>query len=187
MSEPTNARRFAELALPHMNSAYSLARWLTGNADEAQDIVQEAYMRAFGSFAGFRGEAARPWLLAIVRNTTYSWLAKQRRAEFEVPYDDEIHGGEDCGGVESDAARLGNPEAILACADDARLVNEALQHLPVAFREVVVLREIEELSYKEISEIANLPIGTVMSRLARGRKLLLVSLTLQRKEPCNGM
>ncbi|HEY8624344.1 MAG TPA: sigma-70 family RNA polymerase sigma factor [Casimicrobiaceae bacterium] len=182
MTEQTNVRRFADLVLPHLDSAYSLARWLTRNDDDAQDIVQEAYVRAFRSFAGFRGETARPWLLAIVRNTTYTWLAKQRKAEVEVPYDDEVHGDKDCACVESAPGPLDNPEAILARADDARLVDEALQRLPVGFREVVVLRDIEELSYKEIAEIANLPIGTVMSRLARGRKLLLGHLTQQRKE-----
>jgi RNA polymerase sigma-70 factor, ECF subfamily len=168
-------RRFGELALPHLDSAYNLARWLVRDDHDAQDVVQEAYLRAFRAFAGFRGENARPWLLAIVRNSCFTWLSQHRRAEVEVSYDDDVHGGEDPD--DGAAAFAGNPETILARRDDVRLVDEALQQLPVGFREVVVLRDIEDLSYKEIAEVAALPIGTVMSRLARGRKLLVTHLT----------
>ena len=169
LSSQGRTRRFGDLALPHLDSAYNLARWLTRDDHDAQDVVQEAYLRAFRSFGSFRGDNARPWLLAIVRNTCYTWLKQHRRAEVEVPYDDEVHGGED-------GALDVNPEAILARLDDVRLVDEALQRLPVGYREVVVLRDIEDLSYKEIARVAGLPIGTVMSRLARGRRLLVTHL-----------
>jgi RNA polymerase sigma-70 factor (ECF subfamily) len=173
-SQPHN-RRFGELALPHLDSAYNLARWLLRDDHDAEDVVQEAFLRAFRAFGGFRGDNARPWLLAIVRNSCYSWLAQHRRAEIEVPYDDDIHGGEDQ--VDGARARADNPEAILARQDDVRLVDEALLRLPAGYREVVVLRDIEDMSYKEIAEVAGLPIGTVMSRIARGRKLLVTHLT----------
>jgi len=172
ISSQPHKRRFGELALPHLDSAYNLARWLLREDRDAEDVVQEAFLRAFKAFGGLRGDNARPWLLAIVRNTCYTWLARHRRAELDVPYDDETHGAGD--GVDAPGGGLGdNPEAILARADDARLVNEVLAHMPVGYREVIVLRDIEELSYREIADVAGLPIGTVMSRLARGRKLFL--------------
>lgn len=187
MNGQTNSRRFDDLALPHLDAAFNLARWLTRNDHDAQDIVQEAYLRAFRAFAGFRGDSARPWLLAIVRNTSYTWLKQHRRAEVEVPYDDDVHGG-DAAGDGSWPREVGaNPEAILARADDTRMLNEALEQLPVGYREVVVLRDIEELSYKEIAQVAGLPIGTVMSRLARGRRLLLTRLTEQADGGGDGM
>jgi RNA polymerase sigma factor (sigma-70 family) len=182
-----NTRSFGEVALPHLDSAYNLARWLTRDDHDAQDIVQEAYLRAFRSFGGFRGDNARPWLLAIVRNACYSWMKQHRRAELDVPYDDDIHGGDDRVDVDGVGAPDTNPEAILARLDDVRLVDEALQRLPVGYREVVVLRDIEELSYKEIAAVAELPIGTVMSRLARGRKLLASHLTQLQKGGSRGM
>ena len=187
MSEQLHARRFGEVALPHLDSAYNLARWLTRDDHDAQDIVQEAFLRAFRSFGGFRGDNARPWLLAIVRNTCYTWLKQHRRAELEVPYDDDLHGGE--GHVDNLGAIVpdNNPEAILARRDDVRLVDEALQRLPVGYREVVVLRDIEELSYKEIAQVAGLPMGTVMSRLARGRNLLALHLVTLRDGGSHGV
>lgn len=183
LSSQRNTQRFGEVVLPHLDSAYNLARWLTRNDHDAHDIVQDAYLRAFRSFAGFRGDNARPWLLAIVRNTCFTWLKRHRRAEVEVPYDDELHGG----GNVCEGASDPNPEAILSRLDDARIINEALQQLPVGYREVVVLRDIEELSYKEIAQVADLPIGTVMSRLARGRKLLVKHLTQLRNGGSHGM
>ena len=182
-SQPHN-RRFGELALPHLDSAYNLARWLLRDDHDAEDVVQEAFLRAFSAFGGFRGENARPWLLAIVRNSCYTWLAQHRRAEIEVSYDDDVHGGEDR--IDGAGARADNPETIVALRDDIRLVDEALQRLPVGYREVVVLRDIEDLSYKEIAEVAALPIGTVMSRLARGRKLLGTDLTRLRNGEDHG-
>lgn len=159
--------------LPHLNAAYNLARWLTRNDQDAQDIVQEACLRAFKFFDGLRGEETRAWLLAIVRNTTYTWMRQNRGHAQNSPIDEEFHDGNERGSATLLDQADGNPEAILAHADDKRLLNQALEQLPLEFREVLVLRELEDLSYKEISIIAGIPIGTVMSRLARGRGLLL--------------
>jgi RNA polymerase sigma-70 factor, ECF subfamily len=167
----TRIARFEKSVLPHLDAAYNLARWLTRNDHDAEDVVQEAYLRAFRFFDGMQGDDARPWLLAIVRNATYSWLEKNRPAEI-VPLDD-------AGLVDSDTETAGhaapaesNPEVILLQSANRKLVNQALEEIPAGYREVVVLRELEDLSYKEIAAIAGIPIGTVMSRLARGRELL---------------
>ena len=168
-SQPHN-RRFGELALPHLDSAYNLARWLLRDDHDAEDVVQEAFLRAFRAFGGFRGDNARPWLLAIVRNSCYTWLAQQRRAEIEVSYDDDIHGGEDQ--VEGARVRADNPEAILARQDDVRLVDEALLRLPVGYREVVVLRDIEEMSIDEIAAVLGLTRESVKARIHRARMLI---------------
>jgi RNA polymerase sigma-70 factor (ECF subfamily) len=176
LTEETTRGRFQDLALPHLDAAYNLARWLTRNDHDAQDVVQEAFLRAFNSFAGFRGTNARPWLLAIVRNASYDWLRRNRSGDLTVAYDEDVHGGEHSGTSISEAGDDGNPETLLSRADDRRVVNEALAHLPVEFREVVVLRDIEDCSYREIAGIAGIPIGTVMSRLSRGRRLMLAHL-----------
>jgi len=167
----TRLARFEKTVLPHLDAAYNLARWLTRNDHDAEDVVQEAFLRAFRFHEGMQGEDARPWLLKIVRNTGYSWLEKNRPSEL-VALDD-------AGMVSSEAQTAGheapaesNPEVILLQSANRKLVNLALEELPVGFREVVVMREIEDLSYKEIAEIAHIPIGTVMSRLARGREML---------------
>jgi RNA polymerase sigma factor (sigma-70 family) len=160
----TQRRRFEALALPHLDAAFNLARWLARNDQDASDIVQEAFLRAFEAFAGMRGENARPWLLAIVRNTCFTWLARNRPAAMHVPFDEELHAGPD-----EDA----DPMLYAVRADDKRRVDAAIERLPLEFREVVVLRELEDMSYKEIAAVLNLPMGTVMSRLSRGRRLLL--------------
>jgi RNA polymerase sigma factor (sigma-70 family) len=167
------AKRFQDTALPHLNAAYNLARWLVRNDQDAQDIVQEAYLRAYRFFDGFRGDTGRAWLLAIVRNTCYTWMEDNRDPSLAAEFDEDCHsmGGQGTATRVSEA--LDNPESILARQDDARQLNAVLQALPLEFREVLVLRELEELSYKEIASIMSVPIGTVMSRLARGRKLLL--------------
>ena len=159
---------FEEAVLPHLNAAYNLAHWLTRNDTDAEDVVQEAYLRAFKFFGGFHGADGRSWLLAIVRNTCYSWMQHNRSPELSVPLDDELH--------EIESKDL-NPEALLVQRDDTLMVRQALEELPVEFREVLVLRELEEMSYREIASITNLPLGTVMSRLARGRKRLQQALT----------
>ena len=148
--------------MPHLSAGYNLARWLTRNEHDAEDLVQEAYVRALRAFDGYRGGDARAWLLSIVRNTCYTWL-RQRRA-------DRTDAAEDPVDIADDPA--GEPEAQVIRQADSRLVRRALEELPVEFREAVVLRELEGLSYKEIAEIAGVPLGTVMSRLSRGRKLL---------------
>ena len=186
MTDAAQSRRFQEVALPHLDAAYNLARWLSRNDDDAQDIVQEAYLRAFKSFDGFRGESGRPWVLAIVRNTCYTWLRQHRNAQLEVPYDDEMPATESAEQSYPDG-RSGNPEAIVAASEDRRLFDAALAGLPIEFREAVVLRDVEDLSYKEIASVAAVPIGTVMSRLARGRRMLYAALTRMREGVSDGM
>lgn len=146
--------------LPHLDAAYNLARWLTRHDEEAEDVVQTACLRALRFFDGFQGGNARSWLLTIVRNTFYSWVAQHRERELDAPFDEEIHTVESAGG---------GPEAELLRRADAELLRQGFAALPVPFREVMVLREIEGLPYKEIAAIAGIPIGTVMSRLARAR------------------
>ena len=162
--------RFEALVLPHLDAAYNLARWLTRNEQDAEDVVQEAFVRAMRYFATFKGGEARPWLLAIVRNTCWSWLEKNRPADVTPMEPGLLEAQLDA--VSAGTAADANPEVILLQSANRKLVNQALEELPVAFREVVVMREIEDLSYKEIASIAAIPIGTVMSRLARGRDLL---------------
>jgi RNA polymerase sigma factor (sigma-70 family) len=160
--------RFEALALPHLDAAFNLARWLARDDQDARDIVQDAFLRAFGAFDGLRGDDARPWLLAIVRNTCFSWLAKNRNGALHVPYDEELHAVAD---LDTDPARLA------LRADERRRIDEALGRLPLEFREAIVLREMEDMSYREIAQVLAIPIGTVMSRLARGRSLLARFLT----------
>jgi RNA polymerase sigma-70 factor (ECF subfamily) len=160
MADTTLEARFRELILPHLDSAFNLACWLTHNRDDAQDVVQEAAMRAYKYFSGFHGDDGRVWLLRIVRNTFYTWCQGNDPAP-TTEFDEEAHG------VDETSA-----EALLIRQDAERQVQQALAALPLEFREVVVLRELEDLSYKEIAAIVGIPIGTVMSRLGRGRKLL---------------
>ena len=149
--------------MPHLDAAYNLARWLAGNDPDAQDVAQEATLRAFKFFGSFRGENARAWLLTIVRNTFYTWLRKNRPQEKMISIDDETLEIEDS----SATAQQAQPPFA-----DADAVRRAITELPVEFREIVILREMEGFSYKEIAELVEVPIGTVMSRLARARKLL---------------
>ena len=186
LTDAAQSRRFQEVALPHLDAAYNLARWLARNDDDAQDIVQEAYLRAFKSFAGFRGESGRPWLLAIVRNTCYTWLKQRRSAQLDVPYDDELDVNDSA--VEFfPGGHAGDPANIFAASEDRRLFDAALAGLPVEFREAVVLRDVEDMSYKEIAIVTAAPIGTVMSRLSRGRRMLYAALTRMREGVSDGM
>ena len=150
----------AELLLPHLDSAYNLARWLVGSGADAEDVVQEAYLRAFRYSSGFRGGDARAWLLTIVRNTSYGWLRKTRADEALAQFDEDIH---------TSAIEPSNLEQLLLQNADGRLVDKALRELPVRFREILVLRELEGLSYKAIADVIGVPIGTVMSTLSRAR------------------
>ncbi len=155
--------RFERTILPHLDTAYNLARWLTRNDIDAQDVVQEAYLRAFRFFSGFRGGDGRAWLLRIVRNTFYSWLEKNPPREMKAVSEEEA----------LDLAGDGPaPDAHLLEEADTKSLHRAIEALPVEFREALVMRELEGLSYKEIADIANVPMGTVMSRLARARRLL---------------
>jgi len=185
LTDESQSRRFQEIALPHLDAAYNLARWIARSDTDAQDIVQEAFLRAFKSFGGFRGTSARPWLLAIVRNTCYTWLRQHRGPRLEVPYDDDAGSDEAAEPypVDGDA----NPEALLAASEERRTFDAALDSLPAEFREAVILRDVEDLSYKEIAAVAAIPIGTVMSRLARGRRMLFAALTRMREGGSHGM
>ena len=153
-----NHTGFEQAVLPHLDAAYNLARWLTRNDHDAEDVAQEACLRAMRFFDGFHGGSVRPWLLTIVRNTYLTWLRKNRTEE-AAPLDE----------FESAGA---NPEELLIEQVDGAALRRALDTLPPEYREAIVLRELEEMSYKEIAEVAGIPIGTVMSRLARARRRL---------------
>jgi RNA polymerase sigma-70 factor (ECF subfamily) len=157
--EKADVASFEEALLPHLDAAHNLARWLLRNEQDAQDVVQEAYLRAFKSFSGFHGSNGRAWLLTIVRNTSYTLLKKNQAVDFTT-FDEEIHVAAD---------EFASPAAILEHGEDAELIREAMEALPAEFREILALRHQEGLSYKEIAEIAQIPPGTVMSRLARAR------------------
>lgn len=172
LDQKDKTREFEAMLLPHLDAAYNLARWLTRNDQHAEDLVQSAYLRAFKFFDGFRGTDARAWMLTILRNVYFTSLRDGRHEQADVSFDEDIH-GQAVDQADGSPYGIGNsPESVLAAHDTKRLVNQALESLPQTFREVIVLKEINELSYKEIAEITDIPIGTVMSRLARGRKML---------------
>jgi RNA polymerase sigma-70 factor (ECF subfamily) len=166
MSDEERRRRFELLVLPHLDSGLNLARWLTHDDHDAQDVVQEAIVRAIRFIDGFRGDNARAWLLQIVRNTCFSWLKENRPAEL-MAFDD-------ADGVldEIAAPAADEPPSIAMRNADRQRINAAIASLPVVYREVLLLRELEDFSYKEIARIVDIPMGTVMSRLARARGLL---------------
>ncbi len=164
--------RFERLTRPHMDAAFNLAFWLVRSVPDAEDVVQEAYMRAFRAFEGFTGTDAKPWLLAIVRNVAYRWLSNRRRSANVISLDEVFGGHGEEHAVAQIASQDPTPEAHLIGEVDCNLVRKALSELPPIFREIVVLREIEGLAYRDISRVTGAPIGTVMSRLARGRKEL---------------
>src|SRR5438552_6522570 len=154
---------FEETMLPHMDAAHNLAKWLLRNEQDAQDVVQEAFLRAFKSFSGFHGSNGRAWLLTIVRNTSYTFLKKNRAVDLTTAFDEEIHA------IDHESV---SPAAILEHSEDAELITKAVDELPAEFREILILRHQEGLSYKEIGEIVKIPPGTIMSRLARARAKL---------------
>lgn len=167
MRDPDGARQFADLLMPHLAASHNLARWLMRSPQDAEDVVQEAYLRAFRAFDGYRGGDARAWLLRIVRNACYAWLRQQRGARG--------------GAADVDVAELADdpaaePEARVIRQADGALIRRALEELPAPYREALVLRELEGLSYKEIAAVVDVPLGTVMSRLARARRLLAAAL-----------
>jgi RNA polymerase sigma factor (sigma-70 family) len=161
-------RRFELLALPHLDAAYNLARWLTGNATDAEDVVQDAYLRAFRYFHAFRGDNFRVWLLAIVRNTFVTWVKDNRSSRLLFQQSDSER--DDVIPVWTEAQR--DPEAMLIDRVDKETITRLLAQLPVEYREILILREIEELSYKDIAQVTEIPTGTVMSRLSRARLAL---------------
>jgi len=168
--------------LPHLDAAYNLARWLTRDDHAAQDAVQEAYLRALKFFGGFRGGDGKAWLLAIVRNACFDWLKQRRAQDLYEPFDEDIHTpyGDRPAGIAG--ATAGNPESSALSSTTAERLGAALEQVPAEYREALILRELEGLSYKEIATITNVPIGTVMSRLARAREQLRRRLHLEREE-----
>ena len=163
--------RFERLVLPHFDAAFGLALWLTRDPVQAEEAVQEAFLRAFKYFHTFRGNEARPWLLGVVRNACFALMEAERAAVATMPFDEDMHS--DDAALPGGVLRLPvDPEAALIARADRQAVQRCLRELPPQYREVIVLRELHECSYREISQIADIPLGTVMSRLARGRKLL---------------
>jgi len=156
-------RLFEEVILPHLNAAYNLARWLTRNEHDAQDAVQEAYLRAFRFFDGYRGGDGKSWLLEIVRNTCFTFLRREKRNVMSVVFDEAAH---------TPAVNPPNAEEALVEASKKTIMRSCIEGLPEAFREVLVMRELEEMSYRQIADVAGVPAGTVMSRLSRARKRL---------------
>lgn len=167
---------FDEVFLPHMAEAYRLAQWLTGNKVDAEDIVQDAALRAFRSIRKFNSVNARAWSLTIVRNTAYSWLMKNRRKALVFTDDLSVEEQRELERESVLGTTAETPEEIALFKADAEDVQRALAQLPTQFREVIVLREMDQLSYRDIAEITNTPIGTVMSRLSRGRQHLIALL-----------
>jgi RNA polymerase sigma-70 factor, ECF subfamily len=157
--------RFEQLVLPHLDAALNFSRWLLRSRADAEDVAQEAMLRSYKFFSGFRGGDARAWLLQIVRNTCYSWLQKNRPGQDATEFDEELHG-----------AASPTPEALAMAGEDRARLTRALEALPPRYREVIVLRELEGCSYKEIAAIASIPIGTVMSTLSRARQQLQAAL-----------
>ena len=171
--DSSELERFETVVLRHLDAAYTLARYLTRNEHDAEDVVQDAYLRALKYFRGFRGDeegSARAWLLAIVRNTAYSWRRRHRADTLGTQFDEELH---------SDSVAGEHPEATLLKGVAEESLTRALDHLPPEFREVIVLRELNGLSYKEISDVAGVPVGTVMSRLSRARQRLKDALCVE--------
>jgi len=168
LTESPRLSEFEREVLPHLDAAYNLARFLMRNDQDAQDVVQEASLRAFRFFENFRGENSRGWFLKIVRNVAYTVLKKNRPDEMTVVFDEELHGGQ---------TPTMNAGLALDRAQDRQTVRAAIEQLPAEFREAITLRELEGASYKEIADVAGVPIGTVMSRLARARRQLQLILS----------
>lgn len=173
MPEDKRTERFRLIALAHFDAAFNLARWLVRQPEDAEDVVQEALLRAFRSFDGCREATARAWLLRIVRNTAFDWLAARRGRPVDGFADvDPLDPDGTAFVADAFSEPADDPERRLIREDDRRRVNALIAGLPFGFREVVILRELEDMSYKEIAEIVGIPIGTVMSRLARARDLM---------------
>lgn len=168
LTKSTRLSEFERQVLPHLDAAYNLARFLMRNDQDAEDVVQEASLRAFRFFEGFRGDNSRAWFLSIVRNTAFTVFKRNRSDEANVAFDEELHGG---------ASPVLDVGVALDQAHDRQTVRAAIEQLPAEFREAITLRELEDCSYKEIADIAGVPIGTIMSRLARARRQLQMILS----------
>lgn len=158
--------------LPHLDAAYNLARWLLRNDADADDVTQDAFVRAYRFFDGFHGGSAKIWLLTIVRHACYTWLKQHRAEKSNMPFDEQLHSWNGNDSAPGEASFSASPETLYLQAADRHRLHACLEELPLEYREAVILRELEGLSYKEISSVMDVPIGTVMSRLARGRGLL---------------
>ena len=156
---------FEQLVLPHVDAAFNLARWLLRRREDAEEVTQEALLRACRFFRGYHGGDVRAWLLQIVRHTCYSWLEKNRPRELIVEFDEKLH-----------IQPVATPESIAITNNDKERLTRALEILPARFREIIVLRELEGCSYREIATIMSIPIGTVMSSLSRARRQLYLAL-----------
>ena len=168
MAESNNFGTFEDTVLQHLDAAYNLARWLTRNREDAEDVAHEACLRAFRFFPSFRGGDARAWLMKIVRNTCYTWLRANRPLQDATEFDEDLSPPD---------SRALNPEEAMLQNDAGVLVRKALEEIPAPFREVLILRELEGMSYREIAEITGMPLGTVMSSLSRARERLRQALT----------
>ena len=166
MQERAKLVRFEGEILPHLDAAYNLARWLLRNDHDAEDVTQEACLRAYRFFEGFRGGNAKAWLLTVVRHACFDWLKQNRSQESMTSFDELVHTPDAVGSCNT-------PESLALQAANQRVLHAALAQLPIEFCEALILRELEGLSYKEISTVTDVPIGTVMSRLSRARNLLL--------------
>ena len=174
MGSANESERFASVVEPHLTGALTLARWLTGNAADAEDVVQEACLRAFRGIGNFNGGSARAWVLTIVRNTTFSWLAKHRRFKL-VAFDDLSNDERESLelGIGTDSGVIATPEEKLIARADSEGLHAAIAKLSEEYREVLVLRDVQGLDYREIAMVTGSPLGTVMSRLARARQRLI--------------
>jgi RNA polymerase sigma-70 factor, ECF subfamily len=166
--------RFTKMVLPHLVDAYALARWLTGNRADAEDVVQEASLRAFRAFGSFAGGNVRAWLLTITRHAAYTWLTKNRASSVVAVEDLEaVERKESSKGIMQDSE---TPETALIAKIEARQLENVIARLPLPFRETLVLRDVQGLDYREIAAVTDVPIGTVMSRLARARQRLMANI-----------
>ena len=168
--DPSEAARFEEAVLPHLDAAYTLARHLLRNDHDAEDVVQDAYLRAIRHFGGYRGGNTRAWLLTIVRNTCYSWFRRHHLDARATEFDETVHG---------DFQRGEDPEEEMLRGALREALDQAIEGLPVEFREVLILRDVQGLSYGEIAEVVGIPVGTVMSRLSRARQRLQRALPVE--------
>jgi len=177
LHHPSQRAHFERTVLPHLDAAYNLARWLLRNDADADDVTQEACVRAYRFFDSFHGGNAKTWLLTIVRHACFTWLKQHRAEKLNMPFEEQLHSltGDDpaCGNSPFTAG----PEALFMQDADRHLLQRCLEELPLEYRETIILRELEGLSYKEISMALDIAIGTVMSRIARGRGLLQKKLT----------
>ena len=171
MTGKDDKARFASVVMPHLADAFALARWITGNRTDAEDVVQDACLRAFRAIAGFAGGSTRAWTLTIVRNTAYTWLSKNRAMPL-VPIDDLDALDEAPSSQTANLDLASTPETDLIAKADTQQLQAAIAALPAPFRETLVLRDVQGLDYREIAEVTGVPIGTVMSRLARARRRL---------------